>query len=277
MTADGGRVLRPYGDTTGDGMVQLSFTLPMPHSKLAEGAAQQLATKMGMSPAMVVHAKPMGPDFTFVIVYGRVHHLVELDKVHVVERDYPLLTPSETNQAIRALLARRLVVVGACIGTDAHTVGIDAILNIKGFAGEKGLEYYREIKVVNLGAQVSVPHLVAAAQEEGADAVLVSQVVTQRDAHLLNTQEMAAAFREAYPSARRPLLVVGGPRFDEAMTAELGVDRVFGRGTTPADVASFLVARLAQRHAAAPEPGPEPGQEPGQEPQDLSREATTDG
>jgi beta-lysine 5,6-aminomutase beta subunit len=251
MTAEGvatsGSVLRPYGDTTGDGMVQVSFTLPMPHSKVAEGAAQQLATKMGLSPAMVVHAKPMGPDFTFFIVYGRVHHLVEVDKVRVVERDYPLLSPKEANQAIKSLLQRRLVVVGACIGTDAHTVGIDAILNIKGFAGEKGLEYYREIKVVNLGAQVSVPHLVEAAQSEGADAVLVSQVVTQRDAHLLNTQEMAAAFREAYPAERRPVLVVGGPRFDETMSEELGVDRIFGRGTTPADVASYLVARLRQR------------------------------
>jgi beta-lysine 5,6-aminomutase beta subunit len=244
--AEGPRIVRPYGDTTGDGMVQLSFTLPVPHSRVAEGAAQQLATKMGMSPAMVVHAKPMGPDFTFFVVYGRVHHLVELDAVQVVQRDYPLLTPSETNQAIRSLLQRRMVVVGACIGTDAHTVGIDAILNIKGFAGEKGLEYYREIRVVNLGAQVSVPQLVAAAQEEQADAVLVSQVVTQRDAHLLNTQEMAAAFREAYPEQRRPLLVVGGPRFDESSSADLGVDRVFARGTTPADVASYLVARLQE-------------------------------
>ena len=31
--------IRPYGDTTGDGMVQLSFTLPIEHSKVAEGAA----------------------------------------------------------------------------------------------------------------------------------------------------------------------------------------------------------------------------------------------
>jgi len=37
------------------------------------------------------------------------------------------------------------------------------------------------------------------------------------------------------------LLVVGGPRFDPAMVAELGVDRVFGKGTTPAEVASYLV------------------------------------
>jgi len=123
-------------------------------------------------------------------------------------------------------------------------VGIDAILNIKGFAGEKGLEYYREIRVDNLGAQVLVPDLVAAAIEAEADAVLVSQVVTQKDAHLHNTRVMAAAFREAYPAGRRPLLVVGGPRFDENAAADLGVDRVFGKGTTPAEVASYLVHAL---------------------------------
>jgi len=239
-------LIKPYGDTTGDGMVQVSFTLPMPHSKVAEGAAAQLANKMGIDPALVVHAKPIGPDFTFFVVYGAVNHLVDPSKVTVVERDYPLLTPKEVNRAVKTGLHRRLVVVGACIGTDAHTVGIDAILNVKGFAGEKGLEYYRELKVVNLGAQVSVPDLVQRAIDEPADAVLVSQVVTQRDAHLLNTRELSAAFREAFPPKRRPLLVVGGPRFDEAMTDELGVDRIFGRGTTPGEVASYLVQRLVK-------------------------------
>ena len=89
-----------------------------------------------------------------------------------------------------------------------------------------------------------MPQLVERARDEKADAVLVSQVVTQRDAHLLNTREMSAAFREAYPPDRRPLLVVGGPRFDETMAGELGVDRVFTRGTTPGEVASYLVHRL---------------------------------
>ena len=247
-------IVRPYGDTTGDGMVQLSFTLPISSvgdkSKVAEGAAAQLANKMGMDPALVVHAKPMGPDFTFFVVYGRVHHLVDVSKVQVVERDYPLLAPKEVNLAIRKGLRRRLVVVGGCIGTDAHTVGIDAILNIKGFAGEKGLEYYREIKVVNLGAQVSVPQLVERARAEKADAILVSQVVTQRDAHLLNTKEMSAAFRESYPSDKRPLLIVGGPRFDESLAGELGVDRVFSRGTTPGEVASYLVHKIVGKKAS---------------------------
>jgi beta-lysine 5,6-aminomutase beta subunit len=253
-TTRDGHIVRPYGDTTGDGMVQLSFTLPISslgeQSKIAEGAAAQLANKMGMDPALVVHAKPMGPDYTFFVVYGRVNHLVDVSKVQVVERDYPLLSPKEVNLAIRKGLRRRLVVVGGCIGTDAHTVGIDAILNIKGFAGEKGLEYYRELKVVNLGAQVSVPQLVERARAEKADAILVSQVVTQRDAHILNTKEMSAAFREAYPSDRRPLLIIGGPRFEERQAAELGVDRVFTRGTTPGEVASYLVHELVHRGRA---------------------------
>jgi beta-lysine 5,6-aminomutase beta subunit len=242
--SDAATVVRPYGDATGDGMVQLSFTLPVPHDKRAEGAALQLAAKMGLDPAMLVHAKAMGPDFTFFVVYGSVTHLVDLTAVRVVEREFPLLTAREVNAAIRSRLHRPLVVVGACIGTDAHTVGIDAILNIKGFAGEKGLEYYSEIEVVNLGAQVLVPELVERARDVGADAVLVSQVVTQRDAHIHNTTAMSAAFREAYPAGQQPLLVVGGPRFDETATAQLGVDRIFGRGTTPAEVASFLVHAL---------------------------------
>jgi beta-lysine 5,6-aminomutase beta subunit len=240
----GGPVVRPYGDTTGDGMVQVSFTLPVAHDKRAEGAAVQLATKMGIDPAMLVHARPIGDGFTFFVVYGRVNHLVDLAAVQVVERDFPLLSAREVNTVVKQKLRRKVSVVGACIGTDAHTVGIDAILNVKGVAGQKGLEYYRELKVTNLGAQVSVPELVEAARAERADAVLVSQVVTQRDAHLHNTREMSAAFREAMPADRRPLLVVGGPRFDETMAADLGVDRIFGRGTTPGEVASYLVHAL---------------------------------
>jgi beta-lysine 5,6-aminomutase beta subunit len=244
-------IVRPYGDTTGDGMVQLSFTLPVPADKRAEGAARQLAGKMGLDPAMVVHSRAMGDRYTFFVVYGRVQHLVDLAKVEVVERDFPLLGGKEINALVRQRLRRKLVVVGACIGTDAHTVGIDAILNVKGIAGEKGLEYYREFRVVNLGAQVPVPDLVKRARAERADAVLVSQVVTQRDAHLHNTREMAAAFREALPAGRRPLLVVGGPRFDERAAAELGVDRIFSRGTTPREMASYLVHALITEKAVA--------------------------
>ena len=129
--------------------------------------------------------------------------------------------------------------VGACIGTDAHTVGIDAILNIKGFAGEKGLEYYREITVVTSARRSPCPSSWRGPATRGRR-VLVSQVVTQRDAHLPTPARCRP--RSARPTAgSRPLLVVGGPRFDEAKAADLGVDKVFGRGTTPGEVASYLV------------------------------------
>jgi beta-lysine 5,6-aminomutase beta subunit len=241
-------IVRPYGDTTGDGRVQVSFTLPVPFGDeaeraRAEGAALQLAGKMGLDPAMVVHAKGMGPDFTFFIVYGRVSHLVDLSAVTVAEREFPVLPAAEVNLRIRSALGRKLVVVGACIG-------IDAILNVKGHAGEKGLEYYREIRVINMGAQVAVADLVTRAAAEHADAVLVSQVVTQRDAHLSNTREMSAAFGSAF-GPQRPLLVVGGPRFDPSAAHDLGVDKIFGRGTTPGEVASYLAHALAAEKGAS--------------------------
>jgi beta-lysine 5,6-aminomutase beta subunit len=247
------RHVRAYGDTTGDGMVQLSFTLPVPHDARAEAAAQLFAAKMGLDPAMVVHAKGMGPEFTFFVVYGRSSVVLDLAEVRVVEREYPLLSAKEVNLGIRSRLRRKLVVLGACVGTDAHTVGIDAILNVKGFAGEKGLEYYRELRVVNLGAQVLVPDLIARARRERADAILVSQVVTQKDAHLHNARELSRAVAAAWPDGvGRPLLVVGGPRFDPAMARDLGVDRIFGKGTTPREVASYLVHALLPATAAVP-------------------------
>ncbi len=172
---------------------------------------------------------------------------MDLADVKVARREFPLMPAAEVNRRIRAALGRELVVVGATVGVDAHTVGIDAILNVKGHAGEKGLESYAEIQVVNLGAQVAVSDLVDRAGAAHADAVLVSQVVTQRDAHIKAAREISAAFTAARGPAR-PLLVVGGPRFDPAMAGELGVDRVFGRGTTPREVASYLV------HTLAPEP-----------------------
>jgi len=249
-------VVRAYGDTTGDGMVQLSFTLPMPAGPRAEAAAAAFAAKMGLDPALVVHAKGIGPDFTFFVVYGRSGVVVDVDELVVAEREYRLLTTKEINLEVRSRLKRRLVVVGGTVGSDAHTVGLDAILNVKGFAGEKGLEHYRELRVVNLGAQLDAGDLVDRAVRERADAILVSQVVTQRDAHVQHVREVVAALRERWPAGGgrhpvRPLLVVGGPRFDPAEAAGLGVDRVFTRGTTPREVASYLVHALIERRAAA--------------------------
>jgi beta-lysine 5,6-aminomutase beta subunit len=240
--------VRPYGDSTDDGMVQLSFTLPVGESERARQSALALARKMGFERPQVVHMKAMGPRFTFFVVYGSMTHSVDPDELDIAERDFPELSYEEVNRIIRDELKRRLVVVGACTGTDAHTVGLDAILSMKGYAGDHGLEYFPEIEVVNMGSQVTTTEIVDAVRRVSADAVLISQVVTQRDAHILHLQEVRDAL-EAAGERDRVVLVGGGPRFTPEQAAELGYDRIFGRGTKPSEVAAYLAWATSQRRA----------------------------
>jgi beta-lysine 5,6-aminomutase beta subunit len=242
--------IRPYGDATDDGLVQVSFTLPMPESERARQAAIELGSRMNLERPQVVHMKAMGPDFTFFIVYGRTSVSIDPDEIEVRERDFPLLSYPEVNRMIRESLKRQLVVVGACTGTDAHTVGLDAILSLKGFAGDHGLEYFGEMRVVNMGAQVTPQEIVDEVEANSADAVLVSQVVTQRDAHILHLKEVRTALEER-GLRDRLLLVGGGPRFTPEQATELGYDRIFGRGTKPSEVASYLAWAVAQQRGSA--------------------------
>lgn len=242
----GPRMVRPYGDATDDGQVQLSFTLPVPSDLRAEAAARELARSMGMVDPRVVERRAVGPGFTFFIVYGAVEHAVDLDAVIVQDRPYPLLDHGEVDRRVLVALGRPAVVLGAALGTDAHTVGLDAILSPKGWAGDKGLESYDAFTVVNLRAQVPPEELADRAVAEGADAVLVSQTVSQRRAHLHHLE--AFAQEVARRGIRdRFVMVAGGAGLDPAVAAALGYDRVFGRGTTPSDVASYLAWVLAER------------------------------
>jgi beta-lysine 5,6-aminomutase beta subunit len=241
--------MKPYGDWTDDGKVQMSFTLPMPEGERARQAAIALTSKMGFERILVAHMVPMGPDFTYFVVYGSTTHSVDPDSLVVAEREFPILTPKEVDLKIRTTLKRPLVVVGACTGTDAHTVGLDAILSMKGFAGDKGLEYYQEMQVHNLGSQVDPGHIVGVVAKEGADAVLISQVVTQRDAHIHHLEEVRDALTDA-GLRERVVLIGGGPRFSPEQADQLGYDRIFTRGTKPSDVASFLAWVIGSNEAA---------------------------
>jgi beta-lysine 5,6-aminomutase beta subunit len=239
--------VRPYGDDTNDGKVQVSFTLPVASDARAEASARRLAEKMGIHSPLVVHQKAMGPRFTYFIVYGSLEHAVDPSEVRVEKRPYPLLDQKEITRRIRDALGgrREAVVVGAALGTDAHTVGLDAILSAKGWAGDKGLESYRCFRVVNLRSQVDPGHLAERAVEERADAVLVSQTVTQKDAHLHHLRGFAEEV-DRRGLRGRFLMIAGGPRLGPEMAADLGYDRVFGRGTTPAEVASYLAWALSR-------------------------------
>jgi len=245
--------IKPYGDATGDGLIQLSFTLPIEVSERARQGALELARKMGFDRVQVAHMKGMGPDFTFFVVYGATGHSVDPDELDIPEREFPEMSYAEVNHVLRETLKRQLVVVGACTGTDAHTVGLDAILSMKGYAGDHGLEYFPEMRVVNMGSQVDPADIVTSVQANRADAVLISQVVTQRDAHIVHLKEVREALEGA--GLRDALILVGGgPRFTEEQAAELGYDKIFGRGTKPSEVASYLVYAAVNKLAAAAGP-----------------------
>jgi beta-lysine 5,6-aminomutase beta subunit len=239
-------LVKPYGDTLDDGAVQLSFTLPVPWSEAADEAARQLVTKMGFSDVAVVDGRPIASGFSFFVVYARTPVAIDVSTVAVPAAAGAALPMEQVDALIAQRIGRKLKVVGACIGTDAHTVGIDAILNMKGYKGDYGLERYHGFDVYNLGSQIAVDDLVRFAQEHSVDAILASQVVTQKGSDVANFTALAELL-EAEHLRERMLLIAGGPRVTNLLAAELGYDAGFGRGTLPSEVATFIARRIAER------------------------------
>ncbi|NUP08016.1 MAG: hypothetical protein HOW73_18375 [Polyangiaceae bacterium] len=239
--------LRAYGDREGDGMVQLSFTLAILPGDRAREAAKRFAEAHGLKNPLVVTMEQASLEHTYFVVYGRSVHGVDVSQIHVEELGAQSLTRDEIEQAGKKL-GRKIVVVGACTGSDAHTVGIDAILNYKGFRGEKGLESYKAFDAHNLGAQVENVELAQRARALGADAILVSQIITQRDCH----KENARALHDLLVQQGwrdRVLLLLGGPRIDNKLARSLGFDAGFGPGTVPLEVAAYILEEVIKREA----------------------------
>jgi beta-lysine 5,6-aminomutase beta subunit len=239
--------VKPYGDTLNDGRVQVSFTLPVALDEVAKEGAKQLALAMGLNEPAVVHAEDMGQGFSFYVVYGQCKHQVDLSQLTISKPEYDVLDKDGVNARIAETMGRKMVVVGACIETDAHTVGIDAIMNMKGYNGHKGLESYHEIRAINMGAQVDSEDLVARAIEEKADVILVSQIVTQKNIHLDNLTKLSDLL-EAEGIRDKVILVVGGPRISHELAKELGYDAGFGVKSYAEDVASFAIHEWSKRN-----------------------------
>jgi len=241
-----GKMVRPYGDRRDDGVVQLSFVLPVPPGERAREAARELAEKLGMEQVHVAAMEGAADRYTFFVVYGRTSVAVDWSRLRVPEVVVRKKPFDELNAYALREVGRRIVVLGACTGSDAHAVGIDAIMNMKGFAGDYGLERYACFDARNLGAQVENARLARLCAESSADAVLVSQVVTQRDVHRENARQLLDEL-ERLGIRSRIVAVLGGPRIDHRLAAELGYDAGFGAGTKPSDVASFLVGAVLRK------------------------------
>lgn len=245
------RIIRPYGDRRDDGVVQLSFTLPVPVSEKAREAAARLVQQMGFSDVKVAAAEPAADNYTFFVVYARTGASVDYAAIDAPEVMVRKLGFDDLNRLIDEKIGRRVVVLGACTGTDTHTVGIDAILNMKGYSGDYGLERYPWFEVYNLGSQVPNEELIRSAQERKGDAILVSQVVTQRDVHKENARHFVEAAKKSGLHGKA-LLLLGGPRVDHRLALELGFDAGFGPGTRPSDVANFIVHALLKKMGKEP-------------------------
>lgn len=244
-----GTIARPYGDRLNDGAVQLSFTLPLPEGPQGTEAARMFVERLGFKNVEVAHSAALSETFSFYVAYGRTEVGVNTADVHVEDATGPrVLTMDESNEVIRDKLRRKIVVVGACTGFDAHTVGIDAIMNMKGYNHHYGLERYSEVEAYNLGAQVPNEKLVDFAVKVNADAILVSQVVTQRDVHVLNMTELIELL-QARGLRERFLVIAGGTRITNRLAVELGYDAGFGRGTYADHVATFIIERLVERQS----------------------------
>jgi beta-lysine 5,6-aminomutase beta subunit len=238
--------IRPYGDTANDGVVQISFTLPLPLGGRAREAARRYAMLMGISNPLVAHAEAIDKAFTFFVLYGACSHTLDPDQIHVDEMAHEEMDFHEINELIEQRLGRRVTVIGAAIESDAHTVGIDAIFNAKGFAGNYGLERFPAFRALNLGAQVSCEALLRRAAAEQTEAILVSQVVTQKNVHIHNLTKLIE-LAEAEGVRDRYLFIVGGPRISHAFAKELGYDAGFGPGSNAAMVASYIAQELVSR------------------------------
>ncbi len=241
-------IVKPYGDTLNDGKIQLSFALPVGADARGKEAARILILSMGFEEAEITCLRDLGEGFTHFIAYAATTAAVDTSKIKVKIVETPVMDMEATDQYVAEHLGKTITVVGACIESDAHTVGIDAIMNMKGYNHRYGLERYQCFNAVNMGAQVPSEDLLARARELNADVVLVSQVVTQKNIHIQNLTRLIE-LAEAEGLRDKMLFICGGPRISHELAIELGYDAGFGTGSYSTDVASYIAITLSKKQS----------------------------
>jgi beta-lysine 5,6-aminomutase beta subunit len=183
---------------------------------------------------------------TFFIAYARCPEGVDMSGIPLTATAEEYLSFDEINRYIEEHVRRKIVIVGGCTGSDAHTVGIDAIMNMKGYNHHFGLERYPMFETHNMGSQVSNMEIIEYSLKVKADAILVSQIVTQNDIHLRNLKDFVKLL-EKRNVRNRFIIIAGGPQINHKLAADLGFDGGFGRGTYAEHVGTFVARKLAER------------------------------
>ncbi|MDD2650334.1 MAG: OAM dimerization domain-containing protein [Candidatus Cloacimonetes bacterium] len=238
--------IRPYGDTNNDGRIQISFSMPVKADETGKEAARILLRQMGLEEIEICYIGDQSEGFSHIVAYGNTKAYVDLTKIKIKTVDTEVMTMDETDEFVDKNIGRKITIIGACIESDAHTVGIDAIINMKGYNHRFGLERYRSFNALNMGAQVLSEDLLSKAREMNADVVLVSQIVTQKNIHIQNLTKLIE-MAEAEGLRDKMLFICGGPRITHELAIELGYDAGFGAGSYSTDVASYIVQEMTKR------------------------------
>lgn len=237
--------IKPYGDTLNDGKIQISFTLPVDANDRGKEAARILLRKLGLENPQISYYEDIGQGFTMFVAYASCNVGINYNNVVVKVVDTPKMDMYQVDEYVSKHLQKKITVVGACIETDAHTVGIDAIMNMKGYHGDYGLERYKSFETINMGSQVPSEELLSKAKEVNANVILVSQIVTQNDLHIKNLTKLIE-IAEAEKLRDKMLFICGGPRISHELALELGYDAGFGSHSVASDVASYIATTLAK-------------------------------
>jgi len=226
-------LISPEVEWWGDGWVQLDMTVPddPDHS---EAAALEIAKRMGFTDASVISKTVLHPvEGTYLELKAKVPFKIERDSLKLPEKA-DLLSEEEITSFVQEHPMR---VVAGTVGNDEHSVGIREILDIK----HGGIEKFG-FKYTYLGTSVSPEKFIDAAVESGAEAILVSTIITHNEVHVSNMTKIAQLAVEK--GVRNKVIIIsGGTQITNDLAVACGMDAGFGRGTKGINVASFLVKK----------------------------------
>jgi len=232
-----GGLIRPEAESAGDGVLQMQFVITEAED-VAREAGLEIARKMGLEDPQVINLMPLHPsEGCFVEVKGKVTFDIRKADLKIPPKE-EMLPEEEIRAAVKKLGLR---VVAATVGEDEHSVGLREILDIK----HGGIEKYG-VKYTYLGTSAPLGKLVDAAVETGAQAILISTIISHNDIHRAQMRRLAEICQEK-GIRDQVILIAGGTQVTRDMAAETGLDATFGRGAKGIQVVDAMVKILKAR------------------------------
>lgn len=229
----------PEVEWWGDGWIQIDMTIPDDEAH-AEAAAVEICKRLGLEEPTVISKTILHPvEGTYIELKARIPFKVNRNELELPKK--PETLPEE--EIFQYVSKHPIKVVAGTAGNDEHSVGLREILDIK----HGGIEKYG-IKYTYLGTSVPPEKFIDAAIETGADAILVSLIITHNDVHVQNMKKIHQLAIEK-GIRDKIILIAGGTQINNDLAVSCGMDGGFGRGTKGIHVASFLVKKLREKHS----------------------------